>query len=204
MPVAIVALTFPDSRHAPIHIPRTVLHTQKPSPHPPVIFEYVSDADNFVVAIARHLRTRKLRRVLFPGFLAAAAIIAIASIYVGITTSSIPLALCGIIGLPLIGLSSLLGLLVSRIRHSRSPHCGEALTITLSSDGLHCVSDKQDSKRAWNVFTSAHRFSDGFVLKQANHSFDWLPDSAIQPPATIGDAMSLIAAYISDVQHHKS
>jgi len=60
----------------------------------------------------------------------------------------------------------------------RSPFINEDVDIILTDAGFEATSPSTSLRLAWSAFTSAVRFSDGWLLFSGPRLFRWLPDSS--------------------------
>lgn len=82
-------------------------------------------------------------------------------------------------------------------RFKKSPYYNDELVITLSDDGFQAKGTNNEVKLNWNAFTKAVRFSDGVMLFQGPHVFNWLPDDSAENPDTINETLVLIRKKIT-------
>lgn len=108
---------------------------------------------------------------------------------------------------PAIVLSAVLGALLlgppidawfAKRRLRKSPFYNNDLTFRISADELHVTGKNEDSRLKWSAFSKARRFSDGLLLFQGPHFFNWLPDRAAVDAASITSAQELARAQIKD------
>jgi hypothetical protein len=85
-----------------------------------------------------------------------------------------------------------------RRRFRKSPYHDDDILLTISDEGVTVIGRTSESRLKWASFTKARRFSDGLLLFQGPHLFNWLPDRAATDPAAISDAKGLARTRIAD------
>ena len=71
----------------------------------------------------------------------------------------------------------------------KSPHCNTQQTIELSDEGIHSISEVQDSTVKWAAYSRAVIFNDGVLLfLQRPKMAYWIPDDTLERH---GDAVNL-------------
>ena len=85
-----------------------------------------------------------------------------------------------------------------RRRFRKSPFHNDEVTITISDDGVHAVGKSSETRLGWVSFTKARRFSDGLLLFQGPHLFNWLPDSAACESGSRGEAERILHIHVAD------
>ena len=60
-----------------------------------------------------------------------------------------------------------------------SPYTNETVRLEFSDAGMHALSQSQDSKLKWNVFTRMVQFDEGVLLMQGPNQCNWIPNESI-------------------------
>ena len=69
---------------------------------------------------------------------------------------------------------------LTRRNFRKSPHCNTQQTIQLSDEGLHSISEVQDSTVKWTAYSRAVIFNDGILLFQSSMMIHWIPDDTLE------------------------
>ena len=87
--------------------------------------------------------------------------------------------------------------LLTARRFRKSPYYNEHVCSELSSEGLTGGGSIGAAKFTWAAFTSARRFSDGFLLFQGPNNFNWLPNRALVE-GTVEEVDQLLQEHVVD------
>ena len=87
---------------------------------------------------------------------------------------------------------------LARRSFKKSPYRDEHLTIELTDQGFHALSEKQDVKLSWSVFTKVVQFNDGFLLFQGPKWFNWIPVSSLSDSSQAAELESLLRSKIRE------
>jgi hypothetical protein len=74
------------------------------------------------------------------------------------------------------------------------------VVLRLSDQGVDVTGKTAENRLTWPVYTKARRFSDGLLLFQGPHMFNWLPDTAADAE-TIRYADGLVRKHIGDYRN---
>jgi hypothetical protein len=87
---------------------------------------------------------------------------------------------------------------IARRRFRKSPFHNNDLIFRISQAELHVTGTNEDSHLKWSAYSKARRFSDGLLLFQGPHLFNWLPDSAAVDAISIEQAQAIARAQVKD------
>ncbi len=80
----------------------------------------------------------------------------------------------------------------------KSPFWDEETVMEISDVGLKTSSNKGNADLAWQAFTRALRFPDGFLLYQGPSVFYWLPDSTLAEGFNAQDTEAVLRKHIAN------
>lgn len=87
---------------------------------------------------------------------------------------------------------------IARRRLRKSPFHNNDLVFRISDSELHVTGTNEETHLKWSAYSKARRFSDGLLLFQGPHFFNWLPDSAAVNAASIDQAKNLALSHVAD------
>lgn len=82
----------------------------------------------------------------------------------------------------------------------KSPFLNEVLHVEMDDVSFRVTSPKQDVKLQWTIFTRVVHFPDGFMLFQGPRLINWIPLTALVPPADRAGIETLLR---SKIQQHQ-
>lgn len=81
---------------------------------------------------------------------------------------------------------------LARRRITKMPGLGDGFVIELTPRGMYAKGQGQEATVAWDRFARAIRYPDGFLLVESQHTFSWLPLSALATECSAEDVQTLI------------
>ncbi|WP_404304937.1 hypothetical protein [Neorhodopirellula lusitana] len=136
----------------------------------------------FIVDSLRRYRQQRRHRVAWAAFRFFGATVFLACAIAGLFIPNYLVSIASLMfGLGAAFPTKIDDLLAAR-KVRRSPRNGDTLSIEISDTGYHAVSDLQDSKLAWGLFTHWAKFDDGALIFRALGCFTGYPRARSHNP----------------------